>query len=165
MNPIRNFSVALILLLFVSACGYHLKGSKLFPKEFSAVYLDSGSVQLRKSFKRILKYADGELVDSVEDGNSVIKIFNEKMDSRLLSLNNAGRVNEVELIYSLEFIVLNKKGNVLLEKQSLEIRRDYFNNQGDVLGSNNEDRVIRDEMYDQAVATIAQRMLPLVVKK
>ena len=79
------------------------------------------------------------------------------MRRRVISLSNTGRANEYELYYELDFILLDVEGNKLSEIQPVEITRDYFNDQEDILGKNNEEQIIRDEMYRQAVQTIIDR--------
>ncbi len=147
----------LISLLLISACGYHLRGSIDLPEGLKAIYLQNSSNKLRKSFKQTLKSIDGKLVETSKLAGITIQVVKEHMDNRVLSLSNTGRINEVELVYSLHFMMLNKKGKPLKEKQEIIIRRDYFNDQGDVLAKNNEDQTIRTEMYDQAVQSIIQR--------
>ncbi len=150
-------TLLLISLLLISACGYHLRGSIDLPEGLKAIYLQNSSNQLRKSFKQTLKSIDGKLVETQKESGITIQIVKEHLENRVLSLSNTGRINEVELVYSLHFMMLNKKGKPLKEKQEMIIRRDYFNDQGDVLAKNNEDQTIRAEMYDQAVQSIIQR--------
>jgi LPS-assembly lipoprotein len=150
-------TLLLISLLLISACGYHLRGSIDLPEGLKAIYLQNSSNQLRKSFKQTLKSIDGKLVETQKESGITIQIVKEHLENRVLSLSNTGRINEVELVYSLHFMMLNKKGKPLKEKQEIIIRRDYFNDQGDVLAKNNEDQTIRTEMYDQAVQSIIQR--------
>ena len=147
----------LISLLLMTACGYHLRGNIELPKGLKAIYLQNGSGELRRSFKKTLKFIDGKLVNTRDEAGLVVQVIKERMDSRVLSLSNTGRINEEELIYTLHIMMFDKEGKPLKDKQEIEIRRDFFNDQGDVLGKNNENETIRVEMYDQAVLTIAQR--------
>jgi LPS-assembly lipoprotein len=146
----------LISILFISACGYHLRTGMTLPEGLNKVYLLQGSEPLRKSFKKMLRMINGNLVESGEDADLIVRILSEKMDSRVLSLNNTGRVNEVELVYNLSFILLDQDGEELKEEQSVEIRKEYFNDQGDILAANNEADTIRKEMYDEAVMAVAR---------
>ena len=79
------------------------------------------------------------------------------MRRRVTSTSSTGRANEYELYYKLDFILLDVEGKKLSEIQPVEITRDYFIDQDEILGKSNEDQTIRDEMYLQAVQTIVDR--------
>ena len=147
----------LLTLLFVSACGYQLRGNIDLPEGLTSIYLQDGSGQLRKEIKRTLRSTEGKLVNSIEDAGIVVKVTRENMRRRVISLSNTGRANEFELYYELDFILLDAEGKALSEKQAVEISRDYFNDQEDILGKNDEEQTIRKEMYRQAVQTIFTR--------
>lgn len=147
----------LLSLLFISACGYHLRGSLDLPEGLKSIYLQNGSGQLGSALKRTLRSTEVKLVSVAEDAGIVVKISRENMRRRVLSVSSTGRANEYELYYNLDFILLDAKGKKLSETQPVEIVRDYYNDQEDILGKNNEERTIRDEMYRQAVQTIINR--------
>ncbi len=149
--------VLLTVLLFISACGYQLRGSIELPEGLKSIYMQGGSRALKKTMQKTLKSSGGQLVDHIDQAGIVVKIDTENMDRRVLSLSSTGRVSEFELIYILEFTLLDKAGEVLSKQQRIEINRDYFNDQGDILGQNNEELVIRDEMYRSAVRSIFNR--------
>ena len=147
----------LLMLLFISACGYQLRGNIDLPEGLTSIYLQDGSGQLRKEIKRTLRSTEGKLVTSIEDAGIVVKVTRENMRRRVTSTSSTGRANEFELYYQLDFILLDAEGNKLSEKQAVEISRDYFNDQEDILGKNDEEQTIRKEMYRQAVQTIFTR--------
>lgn len=147
----------LLSLLLITACGYHLRGSIGLSEGLKTVFLQGGSVELHHSFKKALKFIDGRLVGKGEEAGLVVQIIKENMDTRVLSLSNTGRINEEELVYTLHFLMFDKEGMPLKGKQKIEIRRDFFNDQGDVLAKNNESQTIRNEMYNQAIMSISQR--------
>jgi LPS-assembly lipoprotein len=150
-------SVMLLVILLLSACGYHLRGALNLPEGLKTVYLQGGSAQLQGYLKRALKASSAQLASSPEQAGFIINIVQEDFSRRVLSLSSRGRSNELELYYRLEY-ELAKPGNVLLmARQPLEIRREYFNNQQDIIAKDNEEAVIRSEMYQQAVRTIITR--------
>lgn len=154
-----------ITFLFISACGYHLRSQADLPKGLDKVYLHGASSEFRKIMKTRLKSSGVTLVDKQELAGLIIQIEKEKMDRRVVSLSSTGRANEYELYFLLDFILLDAKGNVLAEKQNIEITRDYFNDQEAVLGKNNEELVIREEIYNRAVESIITRAVAVLVKK
>ena len=164
MIQIKNIFL-LTLLLFISACGYHLRGSIDLPEGLKRIYMQGASAQLQKTMKRTLKSSGGELVTSVEQAGIVVQVIKERMDRRVLSLSSSGRANEYEIIYTLNFNFLDAEGMMLSEKQKIEISKDYFNDQEEVLGKDNEEQVIREEMYRTAVQSIVNRARVVLEKE
>ncbi|MFW5444191.1 MAG: LPS assembly lipoprotein LptE [Methylococcaceae bacterium] len=156
MSRIKNIFL-LSALLLISACGYHLRGSIDLPEGLKKIYLHGGSSELRSSLKKSLRFSDGELVSRAKEAGVVVKIGKDKMRRRVLSLSSTGRANEYELYYYMDFILLDAAGNQLSKKQTVELSRDYFNDQEDVLAKNIEEKIIREEMYRQAVQSIISR--------
>lgn len=150
-------TVVLIFSLMLSACGYHLRGStNEVPMEINAIYWDGGTAQLREQLTTVLGSSTGKLAASPEQAGVVVKILNEEFRRRVLSLSSRGRSNEYELDYLLEY-ELEKGGKVLLERQPIRLRREYFNDQQDIIAKDNEEKVIRTEMYQQAIQSILTR--------
>ncbi|MGZ8095412.1 MAG: LPS-assembly lipoprotein LptE [Methylosarcina sp.] len=150
-------TVILIFSLVLSACGYHLRGSTTdLSTEINAIYWDGGTVQLREQLTTVLGSSTGKLAASPEEAGLAVKILNEDFRRRILSLSSRGRSNEVELDYFLEY-ELSKGGKVLLERQPIRLRREYFNDQQDIIAKDNEEKVIRTEMYQQAIQNILTR--------
>ncbi len=145
------------MALLLSACGYHLRGALDLPTGMRHVYLDGGSAPLREQFKRTLKSSSGKLASAPEGAGLTIRIFGEDFNRRALSLDAKGKAEEFELFYRLEYEVLGSGKSVLMKRQPVEIRRDYFNDQQDIMAKDNEEAVIRNEMYQQAVRTIVDR--------
>ncbi len=147
----------LTFLLTVSACGYQLRGSIDLPEELKSIFLQGGSSQLNKAMRKTLKSSGGQLVDSATQAGLILQVLKEKMDRRVSSLSSSGRANEYELVYKIDFTLLDKDGNTLSKLQQIEINKSYFNNQEEVLGKNNEEKVIREEMYRKAVQSMVNR--------
>jgi len=164
MIQIKNIFL-LTLLLFISACGYHLRGTIDLPEGLKRIYMQGASGTLYKTMQRTLKSSGGEMVTSVEQAGIVVQVIKEKMDRRVLSLSSSGRANEYEIIYTLNFNFLDAEGMMLSEKQKIEISKDYFNDQEEVLGKNNEEQVIREEMYRTAVQSIVNRARVVLEKE
>jgi len=164
MIQIKNIFL-LTLLLFISACGYHLRGTIDLPEGLKRIYMQGASGTLYKTMQRTLKSSGGEMVTSVEQAGIVVQVIKEKMDRRVLSLSSSGRANEYEIIYTLNFNFLDAEGMMLSEKQKIEISKDYFNDQEEVLGKDNEEQVIREEMYRTAVQSIVNRARVVLEKE
>ena len=89
-----------------------------------------------------------------EEVCKLIRIYNENNDRRVLSLSSSGVANDFELDYNLEYELVDSKNKILMARQPLSIKREYYNNQQAVIAKDNEEQIIRHEMYQQAVRSI-----------
>ena len=152
-----NKLVILAFALLLSACGYHLRGALELPAGLKNVYLAGGSSQLQEQFNSVMKLSSVPLASSPEAAGIIVKIFNEDSQRRVLSLNSAGAANDFELGYSFDYELVDSKNKVLMARQPMEIKREYYNDQLAVLAKGNEEELIRNEMYQQAVRSIVNR--------
>lgn len=146
-----------VMALLLSACGYHLRGAIDLPANMKNVYVEGGSAPLLEQFKQVMKSSSVQLVDSRKGAGIVIKIFNEDFNRRVLSLSSRGKSNEFELEYRLDYELANASDALLMARQSVDVRREYFNDQQFVIAKDQEEALIRSEMYRQAVQTIVNR--------
>jgi len=156
MFRVKNI-LLLIVFLSVTACGYHLRSDANLPEGMKKILLQGASSQLQETMKKRLKPLGGQLVETPAEAGIVVRVDKEKMDRRVFSLSSSGRANEYELIFNLDISLFDVEGNSLADKQKIEVSRNYFNNQDDILAKNNEELVIQDEMYKQAVQAIINR--------
>lgn len=155
MTSTRLLQLFLIFLtLNFSACGFHPRGSYALPSEMKSVYLEGGTPILREQISTQLRNSQSQLTESRTNAGIVIKLFDEQFVRRSVSLSERGKTNEYELLYRLEYEVATPKDAVLLPRQPLEIRRDYYNDQQAILARDNEENVLRSEMSQQVVRTL-----------
>jgi LPS-assembly lipoprotein len=150
-------AIILGLALLLSACGYHLRGAVQLPENMKSVYIEGSSGSLLEQFRQVMKTSSANISDSRTGAGLVIKIANEEFNRRVVSLSSRGKSNEFELEYRLDYELTNAKDALLMERQTVEIRREYYNDQQFVIAKENEENVIRNEMYLQAVQTILNR--------
>ena len=153
---LKTWLIVSVLCLF-TGCGYHLRGAYAIPQALKNVYLQGESAELRENFSKTIEASSGQLLNSQEKSGIVIRLFNETMNRRVLSLSARGRANEFELIYRLDYEFANASNALLLPRQSIEIKREYYNDQQDIIAKDNEEKVIRNEIYQQAVRAIINR--------
>jgi LPS-assembly lipoprotein len=150
-------AVIFFMALLLSACGYHLRGALELPANMKNVYVEGGSATLLEQFKQVMTSSSAQIASSRKDAGIVIKIANEAFNKRVLSLSTRGKSNEFELTYRLDYEFANASDAVLMPQQSVEIRREYYNDQQFIIAKDQEEAVIRNEMYQQAVQNIVNR--------
>ena len=155
---LNRTKIILCFFLLLTACGYHLRGDIELPKGMENIYVESASGSLQQEMRNALKSSQGKIVTSAAEAGTVIKVAKEDTNTRVMSLNSAGRANQYQLTYRVLFSIHDSSGKVLLPDQNINIKREYFNDQTDILGKGNEEGVIRAEMYKQAVDSMISRI-------
>jgi len=150
--------LVMLIALLLSACGYHLRGEMDLPSEMKSIYLEGASAPLQEQFRRALASSQVQLVTSRAAAGTIITVSNEENLKRALSLSSSGYANQFGLEYRLNYEVTDKNNKPLVTSQPVDIKREYFNNQQLILGKDNEETVIRNEMYQQAVRTIINQV-------
>lgn len=143
-----------LTVLLISACGYHMRGAYDLPAQMKNVFIQGGSPIFRDQFNNVLKSSSGQLVDSPEKADMIVRIKKDEIVRRVLSLSERGRSNDIELAGHVEYELVDTKSGVLVANQPVDFRREYYNDQQDVMAKDNEETVIRKEMYQQLVRTI-----------
>jgi LPS-assembly lipoprotein len=161
--PIKKLAIFVVILL-LSACGYHLRGALDLPENLKKITLEGGSPALREAFNQALRGTSAQATHSPEEAGIIIHVVAEDSNRRALSLSTRGRSNELELYYRLDYQLSDASANLANDKQSIEIRREYYNDQQAIIAKENEEAVIQNEMYQQAVRTIINRIRVVLEK-
>jgi len=154
----RLSKLFLIFALSLStACGYHLRGSMSLSSELQNIYLFGMSGGLNHEMRTLLKASNASLATSPNDAGIVIKVLKEDMKRRVISIGQTGKSQEMELDYYLRFQFYDNQENPLLQQQTIELSRAFFNDQLALLAKENEENTIRIEMYRQAARMLMSR--------
>jgi LPS-assembly lipoprotein len=148
----------ILTVLLLTACGYHLRGAIDLPSEMKSVYIEGASPSLQEQFRKAFASSNVQLVTSRSAAGTIITVSNEENLKRALSLGASGYANQYGLEYRLNYEVTDVNNKPLVTSQPISIKREYFNNQQLILGKDNEEIVIRNEMYQQAVRTIVNQV-------
>lgn len=117
---------------------------------------DPGS-QLMQNLRETLQYAGGSVTKDRKSAGVVLNVLEDRMEKREVSLFETGKANEFELTYSLTYELLDPDGKIIAPRQTIQVVKDYFNEQIDVIGKSQEEDVIRSEMYKEAVRSLIRR--------
>ena len=148
-----------LMVLTQVACGFRLRGTSELPPQMKQVFVYG--IAPSSEFSRILNDtllpSGGRISEDRLGAGVVLHVIDERHDKREISLSNRGKANEYELYYELTFELHNAAGAVILPRQTVEVVRDYFNPQIEVIAKSEEEAVIWREMHQSAVRTLIQR--------
>lgn len=144
-------TLALAILLALSACGFHLRESKALSDKLALVRIESADPfsMLPQALARAL--ADRGSKVAAEQSASVLKILRDEAVTEPLTIGEAARVQEYRVVLRVEFELRAADGGVLLEKTQIERKRDYRFDETQALGAAAEDERVRDELRREQV--------------
>lgn len=168
MKNIKFTFVMLFSLLMIS-CGFHLRGNQ----DLSAV-LAEVSVQGVSQYSELGRELSRALVSAkvkvFAGAATILNVTEDNYSKRVLSLNNAGRVNQYELVYkislSLVTVVHSKnKGkeqkpvfNKLMPDLNITIKREYLFDSNLVLAKEAEENRLKKDMLQAAMLQLIRRL-------
>lgn len=153
-----SIRIALLLCLsLLSACGFHLRGTIILPEELKNIYLFGASQPLKTELQQILHSSKGKITASPNEASVVIKVLKEELRNRVLSIGATGKSSEIELNYYLRFQIYDQHEKPLMDEQTIELSREYFNDQTAILAKEAEEQLIRKEMYQQVARMLLAR--------
>lgn len=171
MKKIKFTFLFLISFLIIS-CGFHLRGnqnlSSVLPEmEIQGVNKHS---DLGRDLYRALTAAKVNILD---ESNTVLIITQNNILKRVLSLDSAGRANQYELSYQLNFSLQEiihgeslKYGNNkqldkfidLVPKQTIHEKREYLFDANLVLAKADEENRLISDMRQAAILQLVRRL-------
>lgn len=148
----------LVSLLFISACGFHLRGASEFP--FKTIFVKGSEqtpfgVNLRRNLKG---QENAKLVDSESDADVVLQILSERPEKIILSLTVQGFVREFTLNSYLTFQVHDKQGKVILPPTTIVLHRVISNNENMALPKASEEAMLFKDMQSDMVTQLVRRL-------
>ncbi|MFK7861988.1 MAG: LPS assembly lipoprotein LptE [Granulosicoccus sp.] len=154
------------VLVFISACGFHPRGSLISAAELGSIYVDAGrDLSISEEVKEALIDSSFELAPNRDDATILLRLSNEQESERVVSVNSSGRVSELELTHAVNMLIaVSNEGEkpVYQPGQSsnrVEVNREYTYDETGVLGKENEARILRNEMKRDLVRQIVLRSI------
>ncbi|MEP7044885.1 MAG: LPS assembly lipoprotein LptE [Dokdonella sp.] len=154
------FAAIAVLLLMLSACGFHLRKEAELPPSMKRVYIEGAdpSSLLTKDLTKALARSGSQVLDKVEEGAAVMKIGTNAFSTEVLSVSGTARASEYALRYHVEFEVQNAAGTALLPKQTVELSREFTFDASQALSVAAETDLLTKELQRDMVQTILRRL-------
>lgn len=155
----RLIHLFIALLLLMTACGFHLRGStpQAEVDAVTSVYVD-GASDLAREVKAQLQSAGIAVAAEAGKAEYRLSMAEPQIERNVLSVSaETGKVEEYELRMALHLSV-SRNGEPLLENELIEAARDYTFEEDAVLGKSSEEEVLREEMNRLVAERIIRRL-------
>lgn len=153
---------ALALVLLLAGCGFQLQGTFATPPEMERTYIsteDNRSLFYR-DLHEALESSGVNLVDAATEATAIFTILFDQTDQRVLSVSARNVPTEYEVFYTIEYS-LDSGTKSLLERQTLNLTRDYTYDPTLVLGKEHEQQLLRDAIVDDLVRIVLKQIATL----
>ncbi|MGJ8664303.1 MAG: LPS assembly lipoprotein LptE [Marinicella sp.] len=149
-----RLTLLLVICLFFSACGYHLKAAADLDQAYEKTYIQHAiSAPLYRPLAVSLSNQGVTLVDDANEATAKILIIKDNLSKQIQSIGTNNRVQEYRLDYELTFAV-HFLDRVVIKEQPLTLSRDFAFDIGQITGTQAEEQVLRNQMYEDMAQMI-----------
>lgn len=154
-SKLLSFSMILIML---SGCGFQLRGNYLLAPELQNIVFSSVDPysELTRIVKQHLTINDVNLLQQSDKDVPQMRMLQDNLDRRTLSVFPNGQVAEYELIYTVRYQILIPGQDV--QQFSFELNRDYQDDPDIALAKSRELSLMLREMRKEAANKILRDM-------
>lgn len=158
----RNTALRLLLLvlaLSVQACGFTLRDNDAIVSSFDNLNLELAQPQSELSalLQRSLRTAGVSLSSQQLKTTPTLKVSNEQISTRPVSINPRARASQVELRISVN-IALTVGGKPTIPNETLTVVRTYFQDIENIAGNQEEAQVIANELRQELVNQLMRQL-------
>ena len=161
MNFIQKKLIAILLLLVITSCGFHLRG--MTEISFKTISLEGKELSLTKNLKKILNTNKVAIVSSTENPELRVELLSEESEKRILSLSGQGLVREFEIFYRVRYRIKASDSEIWSQENIIETRKDFTYSDSNLIGKEEEERQLNEAMRIEAITSLFNQIQ--VIKK
>ena len=156
----KRIYIPLLLTLFLTACGFHLRGLIDIPKWLTnvAIISNDGSKELASILKSQLEGYKIDVNPDPATANYWLIIDKTNFQQQIVSIGASTNPRQYQLILTIEFMLQTAKGQIIKPLRVVSVSRQLTVNNDRILGSNEEEAVLISEMRKEAVIQIINRL-------
>jgi LPS-assembly lipoprotein len=152
MNFIQKKLIALLMLLIISSCGFHMRG--MTEISYKIISLEGKELSFIKDLKKVLNRNKVAIVSSTENPELRIELLSEESEKRILSLSGQGLVREFEIFYRVRYRVKTIDSEIWSQENIIETRKDFTYSDSNLIGKEEEERQLNEAMRNEAITNL-----------
>jgi len=152
MNSLHKKIIALLSLLIITSCGFHMRG--MTEISFKTISLEGKELSFTKKLKKILSSNKIVIVTQTENPQLRLEFLGEEGEKRILSLSGQGLVREYEIFYRVRYRIKTSDSETWGQENILEIRRDFTYSDANLIGKEEEERQLNESMRNDAITNL-----------
>lgn len=157
-NPMRVLVPFCALAL--SACGFHPREQARLPAALQRVYIEVTDPfgPLERDLHAALKRSGSVLEDEAGEGIATLRVPVSAITIDTLSVGATARVREYTMRYHVEFDAVDAAGRTVIEKQVIELSREYTFDETQALGIAAQEAEFKKSLERDMVQSILRRL-------
>jgi LPS-assembly lipoprotein len=161
MNFIQKKLIAILLLLVIASCGFHMRG--MTEISFKTISLEGKELSFTKNLKKILNTNKVAIVSPTENPELRVELLSEESEKRILSLSGQGLVREFEIFYRVRYRIKTSDSEIWSQENIIETRKDFTYSDSNLIGKEEEERQLNEAMRNEAITNLFNQIQ--VIKK
>ncbi|MET0755884.1 MAG: LPS assembly lipoprotein LptE [Pseudoxanthomonas sp.] len=159
-SPVLRLLAAIVLVLGLSACGFHLRSKIALPADLGPVRVTSTTQYspLAEAVATGLRNAGAVPADPDAKDVASLQILSERWGNLPIAIDERGRAQEFSLRYAAVFVFRRADGSDLVPQQVVELSRDYVSPPENATGTETEREILAEELRREMAAAILRRV-------
>jgi len=155
-------ALAGLLVLGLSACGFHLQGRTPLPETFAYTFIDTRDEQTDfvQDLRKALIASGARVIRTQGSSGAAIEVHDDELTERVLSVSARNIPTEYELTYRVKFSVTSS-GKPLIENEEISATRDFSFDETELLAKEREQEILREALARDLVALVMRRLAAL----
>ncbi|MFI4918275.1 MAG: LPS assembly lipoprotein LptE [Legionellales bacterium] len=156
----KRFIPLLLISLLLSACGFHLRGMIDVPKWLTNVAISSKSNDLEfvSMLKSTLEGYHIEVNPEPALAHYWLIINHVTYQRQIVSVGASTNPRQYQLTLSVGYMLQTRKGQIIKASRQVSVSRQLTVNNDRILGSNDEETILINEMRQEAVVQLINRL-------
>ncbi len=153
-------AIPLILTILISGCGFHLRGMVDVPQWLNnvAIIVQQAHRDLAPLLQNQLQAYNLYVNPDPNVANYWLIIENDNIQQNITSISSSTTPRQYQLIYTVRFKLQRAKGQDIMPSNQIMVTRQVTINSDRILGSNEEEELLKSEMRRDAVIQIINRI-------
>ena len=151
--------IALLPMLALAACGFHLRGSAAMPNGMQRVHLTvGGGGDFQRKLARALLASNVALEDKGGPGIAELRVPAQNFTVQSLTINGAAQVTEFAVRFHVVFTATDSEGKVIAPEQAIDLQREYSYDASQPVGTQSQMEQIQGSLVDDAIQAVLFRL-------
>lgn len=150
---------ALLPVLALAGCGFHLRGSAALPPGMQRVHLTVGGAgDFQRKLARALLASNVTLEDKSGPGIAELHVPAQNFTVQSLTINGVAQVTEFAVRFHVVFTATNPEGKVIVPDQAIDLQREFSYDASQPVGTQSQMEQIQGSLIDDAIQALLFRL-------